>query len=334
MSYDLFGLGNALMDVQVFIDEKFLNDHNIEKGIMTLVDEDMSRKLISSIAGLQSTSVPGGSCGNTMSTVAMLGGKSVFTYAVADDLYGRLYEKQLSERGVKSIVSLKHKGLTGSSIILTTKDADRTMLTHLGVCREFTKNDIDMEVFSESKVFHTTGYELDTPLQKEALNEAMLHAKKRGIKVSFDIADPFCVERNATEIKDLITNNIDIIFGNQDEAKILTGKADPTEAGKVLIEMGAEIALVKVGKDGSYIFTKDNYAKIPVYKAREVLDSTGCGDIYAGGFLYGYTKGIDPVKSAHIASYLASEIISVAGVQLEKLDFDQINKKVNELQNA
>lgn len=324
MSYDLFGLGNALMDVQVFIEDKFLNEHDIQKGIMTLVEEDKSRELIGSIAGLKSVCVPGGSCGNTMSTAAMLGGKSVFTYVVADDMYGRLYERQLSERGVKSIVSMKDEGLTGTSIILTTPDAERTMLTHLGVCREFTKSDIDLEVFAASKVFHTTGYELDTPLQKEAVREALAQAKKRGVKVSFDIADPFCISRNVDEIKEMIADSIDIVFGNKDEVKILTGKEDPIEAGKAIIAMGAEIALVKVGGDGSYVFTKEGFTQVPVYKADNVLDSTGCGDIYAGGFLFGYTMGFDLVKSANIASFVASKIIGVAGVQLEKLDFTEI----------
>lgn len=329
MKYDVFGLGNALMDVQVFIDEKFLKIHNVPKGIMTLIEESRSREILESIGNLKTVFVPGGSCGNTMSTIAVLGGKSVFTYVVADDMYGRLYETKISERGVKSSAKLMSTGLTGTSIILTTEDAERTMLTHLGVCREFTKADIDFDEFSSSKIFHCTGYELDTPLQKEALKEAMKRAKKMGIKVSFDIADPFCISRNVDELKELVSEYVDILFGNKDEVKILTGIEDPIEAGKAICKMGPEIVLAKVGGEGSYVFSNGKCDRIPVYQASQVLDSTGCGDIYAGGFLYGYTQGYDLVKSAHIASYCASKIITVAGVQLEKLDINEIKSFIS-----
>ncbi|HRU43039.1 MAG TPA: adenosine kinase [Spirochaetota bacterium] len=328
--YDVFGLGNALMDVQAFIPGKVLNKLKIKKGVMHLIDEDKSREVLNSISNYKTTSVPGGSCANTMSAIAMLGGKSVYTGIVTDDMYGRLYESKIAQRGVKTLIRKVDFGLTGTSIILTTEDAERTMNTHLGVCREYSKDDIDLGVLSESNIFHCTGYQWDTPTQKEAVEFVMANAKKFGLKISFDIADPFCIERNVDEFKKIISNYVDILFGNKDESKILTGKDDPIEAGKEIIKMGVKIAVVKVGSKGSYIFSGDDVIKIDIYPAEKVLDSTGCGDIYGGGFLYGYSKGYDITKCGKIASYMASSIISVPGVQLESLDFDKINKFINE----
>ena len=322
--YDVFGLGNALMDIQAFIPDSILKKLKINKGIMHLIDEQKSREILNTIANYKTISVPGGSCANTMSTIGMLGGKSVYTGIVTDDMYGRLYESKICQRNVKTLIRKVDFGITGTSIILTTEDAERTMNTHLGVCRNYSKDDINEGVLSQSKIFHSTGYQWDTPTQKEAVEYTMKRAKEMGLKVSFDIADPFCIERNVIEFKKIITDYVDVLFGNKDEAKILTGKEDPIEAGKEIIKMGVDIAVVKVGANGSYIFNKDKVIKIDIYKADKVLDSTGCGDIYGGGFLYGYSKDYSIEQCGKIASYMASQIISVPGVQLEALDFNKI----------
>lgn len=329
-SYDVFGIGNALMDIQAFIPEKLLKKLKIPKGIMHLIDEKKSREILNDIAQYKSISLPGGSCANTISTIALMSGKPVYTGIVVDDFYGRLYESKIVDRGVKSLIKMKEDGLTGSSIILTTEDAERTMNTHLGVCRDFSKVDIDINTLSESKILHCTGYSWDTPSQKEAVEFAMKNAKKLGLEISFDIADPFCISRNVEDFKRIISDHVDILFGNNEEAKILTGIEDPIEAGKAIRKMGAKTVIVKVGKDGSYLFHEDTVTPISIYEAKEVLDSTGCGDIFAGGFLYGYTKDYDLEKCAKIASYLAAQIVSVPGVQLETLNFKEMNEFIEE----
>lgn len=328
--YDVFGIGNALMDIQAFIPDELLTKLNIPKGIMHLIEEDVSRDILNKITDHEKVSLPGGSCANTLSMIALLGGKPVYTGAVVDDFYGRLYDSMIIERGVKSLIKKIEKGLTGSCIVLTTEDAERTMNTHLGVCRDLSKDDIDLETLAGSKIMHCTGYQWDTPSQKEAVEYAMKNAKKNGLETSFDIADPFCISRNVGDFKNIISEHVDILFGNHEEAKILTGKDDPIEAGKMIKAMGPKIVIVKVGSDGSYLFYEDKIEKIDIFKAENVLDSTGCGDIYAGGFLYGYSKGYDLVKCAKIASYLAAQIISVPGVKLEALNFDEIKSFIEE----
>lgn len=328
-SYDIFGIGNALMDIQAFVPEKVLNKLKIPKGIMHIVDEKTSRAILSEIVAYKTKSVPGGSCANTISTVALLGGKTVYTGIVVDDFYGRLYESKLTARGIKSLIRMKDSGLTGTSIILTTEDAERTMNTHLGVCRDLSKDDVDFEILSQSEIFHCTGYQWDIDAQKETIEYVMKSAKEMGLTISFDIADPFCIERNVSDFKRIISDYVDIVFGNIEEAKIITGKNDPVEAGKEILKLGAKIVIVKVGSKGSYLFYEDKIEKVDIYIPEKVLDSTGCGDIYAGGFLYGYSKKYPLKKCAKIASYLAAQIISVAGVELEELDFSKIESFID-----
>lgn len=322
--YDVFGFENALMDIQAFVPEKLLKRLNITKGVMHLIDEIKSRQLLEVITNYKTISVPGGSSANTLSAIALLGGKSVYTGIVADDFYGRLYISKIAERGVKTLIRKKDDGITGTSIILTTEDAERTMNTHLGVCREYTIDDINLDILRASKIVHCTGYQWDTIAQKEVTMFVLNEAKRLNIEISFDIADPFCIERNVKDFKNIFSSYVSILFGNKDEVFILTGKEDPVEAGKEIINMGVKIAIVKVGSKGSYIVTKDGIIKIDIYPPEKILDSTGCGDIYGGGFLYGYTKGYSLEKCGKIASFFASQIISVPGVQLELLDFNKI----------
>ncbi|HOV15450.1 MAG TPA: adenosine kinase [Spirochaetota bacterium] len=329
--YDVFGLGNSLMDVQAFVDEKTLSKLDIKKGIMTLIDDVKSKEILDAISESKPNSLPGGSNANVTRAIAMLGGSPVYTGVVSDDLYGRLYVSKISESGVKSLIKKKNTGMTGTSVILTTSDAERTMLTNLGICRDYSKQDIDTNILNESKIFHTSGYKWDTPSQKEAVEFAMDYANKNDITVSFDIADPFCIQRNVDDFKMIISKYVDILFGNKEEVKILTGIDDPVEAGKAIRKMGAKIVLVKVGGEGSYLFYEDKIVKIDIYKAEKVLDSTGCGDTYAGGFLYGYSKGYPLEKCAKIASYVASRIIGVAGVNFNALDFSKIKDFINKI---
>ncbi len=325
-TYSVFGIGNALMDIQAFVSDKFLKKLKIAKGAMHIIEENTSKEILNEIISYKTISMPGGSCANTISTIACLGGKPVFTGVVGDDFYGRLYESKITGRGVKSLIRFKNIGLTGTSIILTTEDAERTMNTHLGVCRDLTKDDIDLDILSHSKMFYTTGYKWDTPTQKETIEFVMKSAKELGLIIGFDIADTFCIERNVKDFKRIIADYVDILFGNIDEARILTGIDDPIQAGREIRKKGVDIVVIKVGCQGSYVFYEDEVKKIDIYKPDKVLDSTGCGDVYSGGFLYGYCEKYPIEKCAKIASYIASQIISVPGVQLESLDFDKIKK--------
>ena len=322
---DVFGMGNSLVDIQAFVSNQFLDEIGVTKGIMHLIDEERSRSILKRLAQLPTEMVPGGSCANTMSAVAFLGGHPSYTGIVCNDEYGKIYESKLRGYGVNTITKWLEQGLTGSSIILTTPDAERTMNTHLGVCREFAKSDINLDLLKECKVFHLTGYMWDTDNQKETAIYAMEHAKRFGLKVSFDIADPFLVERNRGEFPHIIKEYVDILFGNSQEVMMLTDVDSPLEAGKRL-QQNCEIAAVKIGKEGSFVIT-DSVEKVASFPV-EAIDTTGAGDSYAGGFLYAYCQGRALAECGRFANYIASKIVTVKGLGFHLLDRSEIQTKL------
>jgi sugar/nucleoside kinase (ribokinase family) len=322
---DVFGMGNSLIDIQAFIDDTFLSSIGVDKGIMHLIDEERSRSILKRLKNIPTEMLPGGSCANTMSTIAFLGGRPAYTGIVTDDEYGKVYEEKLTKQGVKTLTKWVKYGLTGSSIILTTPDAERTMNTHLGVCREFEKSDIDLDLLKESQVFYLTGYMWDTQEQKDTAIYAMEHAKRCGLKVSFDIADPFLVERNRGEFPHIIKEYVDILFGNAQEVMMLTDIESPLEAGKEL-QKSCEIATVKIGKEGSYVIA-DNIERVASFPV-DAVDSTGAGDSYAGGFLYAYCQDKSLPECARFANYTASRIVTVKGLGFHLLDQQAIRESL------
>ncbi|MBD3308301.1 adenosine kinase [candidate division KSB3 bacterium] len=323
--YDVFGMGNSLIDIQAFVSDQFLDDIGVTKGIMHLVDEARSRSILAHLDGISTEMLPGGSCANSMETIAFLGGHPVYTGVVTHDPYGETYEAKLKDYGVKTLTKWVDHGMTGSSIILTTPDAERTMNTHLGVCREFTITDIDLDVLKTCQVFHLTGYMWDTDDQKATAIHAMEHAKRFGLKVSFDIADPFLVERNRGEFPQIIKEYVDIVFGNAQEAIMLTDIDSPLDAGKAL-QKDCELAVVKIGKDGSLIIT-DTVERAAPFTV-EAIDTTGAGDCYAGGFLYAYCQGQPLVECGRIANYIASRIVTVKGLGFHLLNRENIQSEL------
>lgn len=316
-TFDVFGIENSLIDIHAFVNDDFLQEIGVTKGIMHLIDEERSRSILKKLETVKTEILPGGSCANTMSTVAFLGGKPVYTGVVADDTYGQIYEERLQGYGIKTITKWVDYGLTGTSIILTTPDAERTMNTHLGVCRDYTKNDVNLEVLQQCQVLYTTGYMWDTDNQKETAIFAMEQAKRFGLKVSFDVADPFLVERNRGEFPIIIKEYVDILFGNAQEVMMLTDLDSPLEAGKTL-QKHCELAVVKVGKEGSYVIT-EQIEKVPSFPVKAV-DTTGAGDAFAGGFLYAYCQGKNLTECARFANYIASKIVTVKGLGFHLLD--------------
>lgn len=324
--FDVFGMGNSLIDIQAFVSDEFLNEIGANKGIMHLIDEERSRSILKRLEHIPKEMLPGGSCANTVKAVAFLGGNPVYTGIVNEDEYGRTYEEKLQAGGVKTMTKWVQYGLTGSSIILTTPDAERTMNTHLGVCRDFTKEDINVDVLKECQVFHLAGYMWDTDNQKKAALFAMEQAKQHGLKISFDIADPFLVERNRGEFPKIIDEYVDILFGNAQEVMMLTDINSPIDAGKALQEHCGIVA-VKVGKEGSFIISENATEKVGSFPV-DAIDSTGAGDTYAGGFLYAFCQGKSLRECGKFANYIASRIVTVKGLGFHLLDKELVKKEL------
>ncbi len=312
----VYGVGNPLIDILVSVSDAFLEKLGIHKGAMHLIDIERRALLLEQISSFPVTYSCGGSCPNTIVTLAALGIPTTLAGKVGRDEFGSIYKNQVAEHKVKdNIVESDYP--TGSSVILITEDSERTMNTFLGANRYYGKQDIDMGAISRSDIFHFTGYMYDTESQKEAIHISLEHAKKRGNLISFDIADIFAVGRNRESFLSLIERYADIVFANADEARILFDHYDAYECCRSLGKI-CRTAIVKNGKLGSYISHEQRIFSIPVEGPSTPLDTTGAGDIYASGFLYGTCHGLSIEESGYIASYLAGEIIQSRGAQFSK----------------
>ena len=312
MNLDVYGIGNPLIDILADVTEKELVELDLHKGTMHLISKDRRSEILKFIGTREKVYSCGGSCPNTMIALSAFGIKAALAGKIGNDSFGKIYEKQIAEHNIES--ELRYgDGATGSSIILVTPDTERTMSTYLGINKQFSKTDIDVTVIELTKYFYFTGYMWDTDLQKESILKALETAENTGTKIIFDVADPFAVNRNRDEFLTLIKDHVDIVFANREEAKILFDTEDPAKNVEKLSEL-CSIAIVKNGHNGSLIKTETELYKIPVNEVAAV-DTTGAGDMYAAGFIYGLCNGFSIEDSGICASYMASGIVTTRGAQ-------------------
>jgi sugar/nucleoside kinase (ribokinase family) len=320
--YDVYGIGNPLVDILVHVRDRHLQELHLNKGIMHLINEESRNAIIDKIKDLPQTISAGGDCPNTIVALAMCGLKAVLSGKIGDDYFGELFEKKVMQKGVISGI-VKEKGITGSSIILISEDSERTMNTFLGKCRDFSKKDLDIKKLKQSRYLYFTGYMWDTDSQKEATLKAIETAKLNNVLIAFDVADPFAVKRYKEDFLKIIRDHADIVFANEEEAKILFDSGTPEDAVLELSKY-CEIAVVKCGARGSFI-KKDMLTFISGFKTQAV-DTTGAGDMYAAGFLYSLCMEYDIELCGKIASFLASKVVSRVGAQLDEIPFEELKK--------
>ncbi len=321
----IFGIGNPLIDVVIKASEEDLTSLELTKGTMQLVDEKRQEQIINYFKGTKNNYFPGGSAPNTILACSGLGIHSHIAGKIGKDELGNTYIERVNEYGADSGIVFGD-GRTGSSIILVTPDGERTMNTHLGMCQEYGSNDIDEEKLSKAKFFYFTGYMWDTDSQKSAIKKAIQIAQDNKVKIVFDVADPFAVDRNRDSFLRMIEKDVDIVFANQSELKILLDSEDIDFCVDNLMEI-VNSGGIKLGKEGSLIF--DNNKKY-VIKPSPILakDSTGAGDMYAAGFLTSIAKGEEYGSAGEIAVHLAEEIIQVQGAQFAKDVIVHLAKKI------
>lgn len=321
MTFDVFGMCNALYDIQAEIDEGLLEEVGFAKGGMFLIDEERQRDIVAHVYTHIVHSEAGGSGANTVLGVGLLGGSACYTSRVGPDDHGRLYRESLASKGVRPNLAIG-SGDTGISLILITPDAERTMLTFLGEARSLTRDDVDLEALRQSRYLYVTGYLWDTDNQKEAVALAMTEANNAGVKVALSLSDPFCVGRHKDDFLALVQRHVDVVFGNEDEAMALTDAGSAAEAAVRLGEW-SEIAAVTMSERGSLIRHSGITHEIPAYPA-EAVDATGAGDMYAAGLLYGLTNGSDLERAGRIGAYGASLVVSKLGPRLDSIDLSTI----------
>lgn len=325
---DVFGIGNVLIDLLTEISDKDIETLKLDKGIMKLVSEEESKKILNHIQGRDIAINCGGSCPNTIVNLAAFGVKAALSGKIGKDENGKLYETNLGKMGIDSYLSKTDESITGNSIILISPDSERTMNTSLCANQLYSVDDVDEEAIANSKYLYFTGYMWDTDSQKAALTKAIKIAEDNDTIIAFDVADPFAVGRNREEFLQLIENHFDIVFANKEEAKILFGEGTVEEHANKLAKI-TKIAVVKNGKIGSIIQSEDNIHNIAptIHKA---IDTTGAGDMFAAGFLGGLSKGFDLPKAGSLASYLAGEIVTEMGAQLGPERLKEVQKIVSE----
>jgi sugar/nucleoside kinase (ribokinase family) len=318
--YDVAGLGNAIMDVIAAVDDQFLLDHGIAKGAMTLIDEFRAEELHKALTARKQTDgvqAAGGSAANTMAGIASLGGSAVFLGKVRDDALGARFGESLKSLGVEYTTARALTGSpTASSMIAVTPDGQRSMNTYLGACREMTPEDVDAGEIAAAKILYIEGYLWDTDAAKDASRKAMKAAKGAGAQVALSLSDSFCVGRFRDEFLHLIAHDLDIVFANEDEAKSLFETED---FGIVTERMKAwgGIAAITRSAQGCVVIKGPEVHAVPAAPVAKVMDTTGAGDLFAAGFLFGLTRGKTLADCGRLGALAAAEIISHYGARPE-----------------
>jgi len=313
--FHVAGLGNAIVDVLSHADDTFLIAHGIEKGAMTLVDEARATELYDALG--QTVQVSGGSAANTIAGLASLGGQAAFVGKVRNDQLGQAFTHDIRSLGVSFETTAADRGpATGRCLIVVSPDAERSMSTYLGAAQDLGPDDVDEELISRSAITYLEGYLWDPPAAKEAFLKAAKAAHTANRQVALTLSDSFCVDRYRDEFRNLVKEEVDILFAN--EAEILSlYEVDTFDAALQSIRSDAKVAALTRSEAGSVIVVDGEVHVVDADKPTALVDTTGAGDQFAAGFLYGWATGRGPVDSGRMGSICAAEVISHMGPRPE-----------------
>ncbi|MCB9358717.1 adenosine kinase [Candidatus Woesearchaeota archaeon] len=310
--YDVIGISHALVDVCAQVSDGFLEDNSLTKGDEHLVDMEIFMYIHGQLKNPEIKF--GSSVSNTLAGLNMMGCKVGEFAKVGKDGYGQMLIDEKNIKGMGNFLSYDDLP-TGAVICLITPDAERTFVVYLGAAQRLAPDDISEEIIKQTRFLHITAYEFESI--HETTMKAVKLARKHGVKVSFDLGSPGLVERNRLNLKKFIEEYADIVFANKDEAFQLTGE-DPVKAINIIADL-CDIAIIKLGEEGSMIKADDKVYDIPAYQV-ETKDTTGAGDMYAAGILYGLVKGIEISQAGRIASHNAAKVCETIGARLENME--------------
>jgi sugar/nucleoside kinase (ribokinase family) len=324
MKYDVFGVGNAIVDIVTEVGEDFFEKNAVEKGLMTLVDDKRQEELIKAIDMKNSKKTGGGSAGNTMVALNQFGGKGFYSCLVAHDEFGKFYLNDLSHHGVDTNLKFENcpTGHTGRCLVMTSPDAQRTMNTFLGVSSFLSPEQLDEKAITNSKYVYLEGYLVASPKGLEAMKEAKRVAEHSKINVALTFSDASMVKYFSQQMNEIVGASVDLLFCNDEEAMIFTGTNSLTEAREKL-KQAAKHFVITLGANGAMVYDGDTFITIEPYPARAV-DTNGAGDMFAGAFLYGITHGHSYAGSGKLASLSSSHVVRQWGPRLQKNDMQKI----------
>ncbi len=319
MKYQVYGIGNALVDAEFEVSDEFLVEHNIEKGLMTLIDEDQQEKLVTNLNsnfGLKKRA-GGGSAANTIVSISQLGGDTFYACKVANDETGDFYMTDLAAAGVETkLDQVKEDGVTGKCIVMVTDDAERTMNTFLGITADFSESDLHLEELVKSEYIYIEGYLVTSDVSRNAAIQARKVAKENHVKTAFTFSDPAMVTYFKEGVTEIIGDGVDVLFSNEEEALTFTGKENLDDAITELLKI-TEKLVITLGNKGARVVTSDNDIKIDAVQVK-AIDTNGAGDMFAGAFMYGLTHEMSDQQAGNLASESAANIVTVFGARLDK----------------
>lgn len=321
----IIGIGNALTDMLVNLSsDEVLHKYNIARGSMSLVDSKLQSEVSKAVAGRPYSLSLGGSADNTIRAMAQLGSSVGFIGKVGRDTTGDFFEQALENLGIKPVI-FRGENRSGKCVSLISPDGERTMLTHLGAALELKAEEISADIFAGYDCLYIEGY----LVQDHTLIESVIRtAKRAGLKVAIDLASFNVVEENLEFLQRLVGNFVDIVFANEDEARVFSGEEEPINALQYISEL-CELAVVKIGMKGAIIKQGEQVVHVGIMKAAKRVDTTGAGDFYAAGFLYGLTEGLDLRQCGTIGAVTAGKVIEVVGTTLADEAWDDIRKYIN-----
>lgn len=310
--FDVLTIGNAIVDIIANADDAFLVKEEIIKGAMNLIDADRAEHLYSVMGPAIEAS--GGSAGNTAAGIASFGAKAAYIGKVSDDHLGTVFTHDIRAIGAHfETKALNRTPPTARSMIFVTPDGERSMNTFLGSCVELAPDDIEEDVVADSQITYFEGYLWDAPLAKDAIRLAGEIAHKHGRKFSMSLSDAFCVDRFRDEFLELMrSGTVDIVFANDDELKSLYQTSSFDEALKAIRE-DCDLSIITKGAEGCVVVSREDTYEINAHPIDKLVDTTGAGDLFAAGFLYGLTHNHDLKSCARIASMAAAEVIQHIG---------------------
>ena len=318
MKFDVYGVGNALVDKEFEVDESFFQDHGIEKGLMTLGTDEESLRLLGILTkkyGIKKQA-GGGSAANTLYAVSQFGGNAFFSCKVASDETGDFFLKELGDQKIQTNSQTQcDDGLTGRCLIMISPDAERTMHTYLGVSETISEQELDLGAAKSSEYIYIEGYFVTSPSAKSAAIELKQFAEKNQIKTAMTFSDPAMVEYFLDGINDVLGEGVDLLFCNEQELKLWAGTEDFAEACEKMKTKAKQFAITR-GAEGALLFDGSKYINVDAHAVKAV-DTNGAGDMFAGAFLYALTQGKDFETAGNLASLASATVVANFGPRLE-----------------
>lgn len=328
MKYDVYGIGNAIVDIVTEVDIDFFERNNVEKGVMTLVDEKRQLELMKAIDMHRSKMSGGGSAGNTVVAINQLGGKTYYSCLVAHDDLGHFFLKDLDRNGVHTNLKFEDcpPGHTGRCLVMTSPDAQRTMNTFLGVSSFLSPKHLNEDAIKNSTYVYLEGYLVSSPKGLEAMIEAKKIAEQNKINVALTFSDPSMTKYFSKQMEEIVGASVDLLFCNEEEAMIFTGTDFISDAREKLRTVAKRFAIT-LGANGALIFDGDTYIEIEPYRVR-AIDTNGAGDMFAGAFMYGITHHHSYAEAGKLASLASSRVVQQWGPRMQP---EEVKKVLGDL---